>query len=311
MGIAEAMAGRSWIKLYERWLTSPRHAHLCGTVLGTGALLLLVAESMGVSDEDGTQWIVTPQHDGDLSKTCDQHVSDLAKTCRQRVDNMRKTLRQLVEVSTMVQREDGVYGFPNFLKWQRNPSAERMSKLRDKRHSDVTSSGKQKKKQKQKQKQKQKKILYTGHPAGQATPGLCDRAVADDIKATIVGYRQACGIASTSTAATDADIKRIRGVFRNLGYSAEQIKIAAYRQYRQLRNDKAAARKYLTVSTLCRYDRGADNIGRLLEQDHLGEPAGAITAPSELIQIGTDWWLVHPDGTRTPAEPPDEPPESA
>ena len=126
------MAGRAWIKLYERWLTCPRHAELSGDTLGTGALLLLVAESMGVDGEAGVRWMLGPTGAPVTLASCHRHVRVRSNSCRARVG-------QLLDVGTMVERDDGCLGFSKYRQWQENPSAGRVRNHREKRDSPVTS----------------------------------------------------------------------------------------------------------------------------------------------------------------------------
>ncbi len=125
------MAGRAWIKLYERWLTCPRHAELSGDTLGTGALLLLVAESMGADGEEGVRWLLGADGGPVTLATCHRHV-------RVRSESGQRRVRKLLGVGTMVERQDGCLGFSNYRQWQEKPGAARMRKHRDARHDGVT-----------------------------------------------------------------------------------------------------------------------------------------------------------------------------
>ena len=126
------MAGKPWIKLYERWMTSPRHRGLGGDTLGTGALWLLMAEALGEDGQAGERWLLGP----DRAPARLDTVHRLADV-RPRAGRLRAS--RLLEVGTMVERDDGCLGFANYRQWQENPAAARMRKHRGAENRSVTS----------------------------------------------------------------------------------------------------------------------------------------------------------------------------
>lgn len=125
------MAGRAWIKLYERWLHGPRHAGLPGDVLGFGAMLLLEAEALGEDGPDGVRWILGPSG-------ASVGLESVHRRARVRQRSGQRWAKKLLDVGTLVLREDGCLGFANYRQWQENPSTERVRKHREKRYNGVT-----------------------------------------------------------------------------------------------------------------------------------------------------------------------------
>lgn len=122
------MAGRPWIKLHTRWLTSPSHARLKGGALGTGMIFLLLLADQGEDDSDGGRWFPLKAR-----SSCVEDVIDYWLSCgRVRLDSGRRHVQSLLECETFAISKGGRLGMPNWAKWQENPSAKRVRKHRAK-----------------------------------------------------------------------------------------------------------------------------------------------------------------------------------
>jgi hypothetical protein len=117
------VSGNKWIKLYSRWLYSPVHRSLTPQQLGIGALLLLAANEFGEEDEHGAIWL----RDESGAAVGPDRVHSLVGA---RPRDGRSVALAMVRVGTMAIGPDGRLGFPNWRKWQENPSAQRMRKHR-------------------------------------------------------------------------------------------------------------------------------------------------------------------------------------
>lgn len=122
------MAGRPWIKLHTRWLTSPTHAHLDAYTLGVGALLMLLIADQGEDDGEGGRWLRTPiYHPGN---TADDVTGSALRAVHCRVDRGRRLVDTLVKVGSLAVNAQGHLGFPKWMKWQEHPSAKSKRKAR-------------------------------------------------------------------------------------------------------------------------------------------------------------------------------------
>src|SRR5690606_1406438 len=100
---------------------------------------LLQLANSGEREDTGAAWITVPKKDdgasGQSSRTGRARplgIEALARVSRWSVKEMREILDELVEVGTMVIRDDGAYGFPRFLDFQESPEAKkkRIQRLR-------------------------------------------------------------------------------------------------------------------------------------------------------------------------------------
>jgi hypothetical protein len=129
---------RPWIKVWERWLTTPSHEDLDGEVLWHGLGILLVA-NRGEEDDAGCRWLRTPKGEP-------MSLPQLAKKLRMPLRRLDRIVQEFCAVGTFVVR-DGVVGVPKYKRWQESDSARRTREWREKkesnerhgdRHGDVT-----------------------------------------------------------------------------------------------------------------------------------------------------------------------------
>jgi hypothetical protein len=144
------VAGRPWIKLHTRWLTSPAHAHLSGEVLGIGLIVMILIADQGEDDDKGGRWL-TRRAPLDARSSKDL-VGSWLKVGRMRVDRGRDAVQSLVDCGSFAVRlrvdhgsvvggsrvdhgsinwdDVAAFGAPNWLKWQEHPSSKRVRKHR-------------------------------------------------------------------------------------------------------------------------------------------------------------------------------------
>lgn len=124
------MAGRPWIKLHTRWLTSPAHADLSGETLGTGSILMLLVGDQGEDDGEGGRWL--PIATDLRGTTAKDVIGTWLRRARVRLNTGRSHVQHLINARSFAIDDRGRLGMPNFAKWQEHPSAKRVRKHRAK-----------------------------------------------------------------------------------------------------------------------------------------------------------------------------------
>lgn len=113
------------MKVYLTWFTSPSHMFIDPWHRAMGLHLLMIAHQAGY-DENGTAWMLG----------ADGHAlsfQELAPVLGVGIPEVRGVIKTLLSVGTLIRRKpDNAFGFPNMKKWQENPSATRMKRMRDK-----------------------------------------------------------------------------------------------------------------------------------------------------------------------------------
>lgn len=129
-----------WVKLWWTWFTSRSHAGIGWEALHVGPVLMSLAKvSEQPTDADGVRWCL----DAGGEPIDERAVAPFAQVTQAQA---KKGIAALVKRGTLVRRDDGAVGWPNFDDYQRSPSAKRMEEKRHrdrngKRHSDAQTDG--------------------------------------------------------------------------------------------------------------------------------------------------------------------------
>lgn len=126
---------RHWIKLWVAWLDNPAHRDLSEGAFGLGPLLLLMCTWDGTYQGGG--WLLA--EDGSPMTS----MALMRETHRDSRGRLNAQLAELIKCKTMVQREDGAFGFPNYGKWQETKAAERMRLKREREREQFANSSTQ------------------------------------------------------------------------------------------------------------------------------------------------------------------------
>jgi hypothetical protein len=144
------MSSAPWAKVWWTWYTSRSHIGLSGVALALGAPLMLICRAAAQRHSDG-------HSDAQCDGACDTQsdvtrdlvwvrdkagrpitAAKIAAIARFSVADVESALAELVDAETLVLSADGVYGFPNFWRYQESAAAARTRKYRGhkSRHSD-------------------------------------------------------------------------------------------------------------------------------------------------------------------------------
>jgi hypothetical protein len=139
-------AAAPWAKVWWTWYSSRSHVSLGPVALALGAPLMLLGRAYAKrhSDDHGdASCDGASDGSGDLVWLRDKsgkpitagHIAGITRFSKADVES---ALGELVEAETLVVSEDGVYGFPNFWRYQESAAAARTRKYRgkSKRHGD-------------------------------------------------------------------------------------------------------------------------------------------------------------------------------
>jgi hypothetical protein len=188
-----------WAKIWWTWYASRSHLGLSGVALALGAPLMLLgrvaAERHSYAHSDG-------QSDGQSDGDCDLvwlrdkagkpiTAAQVAGVARFPKADVEVALAELVEADTLVVSADGVYGFPNFWRYQETASAARMRKLRrhTERHSDarsaphVTTEGRGKREEVREKRGDIREVAAEAAPPGDGSEQVTTQVVAKPRKA--------------------------------------------------------------------------------------------------------------------------------
>lgn len=114
-----------WCKLWWTFYTSRAHVGIGWEALLVGPVLMLLAKQSPPSD-DRTRWILKPNGQPIEADDVAPYVQRSAKVVSKGID-------ALVSVGTLVEREDGALGWPNFQRYQESAATERKRRERDRK----------------------------------------------------------------------------------------------------------------------------------------------------------------------------------
>lgn len=118
------MADRApWIKLWADYTSTPSHDELDAQALWVGVVLMLLVRAANGSTPTETVWA--------LQQTGRPYtIAGIAQRARLTERETEMALEALVAAGTVAQRDDGAWGLPQFWRFQRTSSSERMARKR-------------------------------------------------------------------------------------------------------------------------------------------------------------------------------------
>ncbi len=269
------MKRRDWIKVRKDWWESPSHRLISPGARYFGVYLLYLADSDPEWRETGVGRLLAP----DGSPLCSHDVARMSGSSSR---NVARWISELKRVGTLDESDCGALSFPTY----RNHQENRSSKYRRGSDGDAVIQHDYSKDAAEKKKQKQSaegEVDNTPQPPSGVVPppekkrkprkkprgsyGVDPASVedADLVLGWIAQARQLCGISARTQSATFANRCYVNVPMVLLEATTDDWAKVIRRQAVKEQSNPEMARRYLTLSTLCR----PDNFSRMLERDDL------------------------------------------